>query len=76
MLKLLLFSYPSYSQIWLNYRMHDVPIQLMKKKDKKKRKKRAQTEAHFRSILALHLVFTRGFCGKSVVGAFLLVGLV
>jgi hypothetical protein len=56
--------------------MHDVPIQLMKKKDKKKRKKRAQTEAHFRSILALHLVFTRGFCGKSVVGAFLLVGLV
>jgi hypothetical protein len=48
MLKLFLFSYPGYSQIWLNYRMDDVPIQLMKRK--KKEKKRTQTEAHFRSF--------------------------
>jgi hypothetical protein len=47
-----------------------------KKKKEKKRKKRTQTEAHFRSFLALLLVFTRDFCGKSFVGAFLFVGLV
>jgi hypothetical protein len=49
----------------------------MKKERKKKNEhKKMKKEAHFRSFLALLLVFTRDFCGKSFVGAFLLVGLV
>jgi hypothetical protein len=48
----------------------------MKKEKEKKEHKKMKKEAHFRSFLALLLVFTRDFCGKSFVGAFLLVGLV